>query len=1218
MDPTALATKITIWIASYLAEGGEKPTERTGNRVLDAGDELWNVIMTRLQGKPVAEGIAKELMVNPSDDDNQEAFIIQIRKVLRDDQAFADQLANLLEISQANKQGGLLDISEPVRIRNEKDINTTDSRPLASDTDRIGRVKWFDTARGFGYIMRQEGEDILFRFLAIQDTNYLNLEEGQKVGFTINGLLWGLVAFASSNRDVPRKAVFMDLIEFASNVTTFVASSLTKAARKLSDNFLGAGDELWNVIMTRFQGKPAAESVAKELTLKPEDEDNQESFNIQLRKVLKDDLAFAAQLANLLVIAQSNREAGVTNQSADKTGNNLVNTGSGAIANGQGVAAGEGGVAVGGNVLGDVLINALKIVIENRDNQHEAKLALGEYLGYIIGECGYLTQFITGPINRNLLELIDVYIPIQLDKRVPANMRLEEYLSLLEGGQPDRELAFDQEKSRPIHALEALNHHKDMVLLGKPGSGKSTFVSFIALMLARAGQGDMMALTELGEDWRFGPLLPVRITVRRFAEYLADKKSDGNAADVWDFIEVTFKESGLLPATAAVVQKIARMRGALFLFDGLDEVSQENLGPKVLNAVNMFKQTAGRNSRFLITARPYAWNAPSPLKGEYRIADLETAQIETYVDRWCQAIANLGWRTAAEAFKIQNELKKAVKRTDLNSIVQVPLLLNMIASVHTSGGHFPGDRADLYNTIVEFMIEKWNRAGTSDSTLLDELQVPGLTLRHLRETLQRIAFDTHQAGLKQASTADISEETLKRAFRKILGDSDDKARIVINYIEQRAGLLIGLGSHDFDEPRQYAFSHRTLQEYMAACHLAGYAKFGAEVATLATQSPDYWHEVLVMAARIVGEERGVAVAHRLVDHTDPEERLSRRAIEPSDFHRALLAGEQLMEIGFHKVKQDEANYKVCADVAKWLAIGIMRGEFPTERLVRAGDLLAYLGDTRFRTKFWYLPDEPLLGFVEIPAGSFLMGSDVSKDDRAKSDELPQHEVSLSRFLIARYPTTVSQFQAFVQASGYKPGDEKSLSGLPNHPVRYVNWHEALAYCEWLTETIKNSPSVPPLLLDLLRNEGWQVTLPSEAETEMAARSNDGRIYPWGDNFDETKTNTAETGIANTSAVGCFSKGASLFGLLDTCGNVWEWTRSLWGEDPKAAKVSYPYHPGTDRENLQASPDILRVMRGGSYNDGRWNARCACRFRNVPGFRFHSVGFRVALTSISSE
>ena len=97
-----------------------------------------------------------------------------------------------------------------------------------------------------------------------------------------------------------------------------------------------------------------------------------------------------------------------------------------------------------------------------------------------------------------------------------------------------------------------------------------------------------------------------------------------------------------------------------------------------------------------------------------------------------------------------------------------------------------------------------------------------------------------------------------------------------------------------------------------------------------------------------------------------------------------------------------------------------------------------------------LPVEPLLGFIEIPAGPFLMGSDKSRDTLADDDERwtktgGQGKLDLQTFYLGRHEVTVAQFKAYVEATGVKPGDARSLQGPGDHPVRYVSWHEAIAY-----------------------------------------------------------------------------------------------------------------------------------------------------------------------------
>jgi formylglycine-generating enzyme required for sulfatase activity len=234
-------------------------------------------------------------------------------------------------------------------------------------------------------------------------------------------------------------------------------------------------------------------------------------------------------------------------------------------------------------------------------------------------------------------------------------------------------------------------------------------------------------------------------------------------------------------------------------------------------------------------------------------------------------------------------------------------------------------------------------------------------------------------------------------------------------------------------------------------------------------------------------------------------------------------------------------------------------------------------------------------WVTIPAGEFWMGSSPDAP-MAFEEERPAHRLFLPEFQIARTPVTNVQYLHYVAATGAKtPGDWED--GLPpkdklNHPVVNVRWHDACAYCRWLSQ-----------------ETGKTIGLPSEAEWEKAARGDqDRRAYPWGDLFDMLECNSHEQDLGDTTPVGVFLDGASPYGCLDMAGNVWEWTHSLLGD--------YPY-PGdaqgqAQREDLNASDDKARVLRGGAFDDGHRYVRCACRSGLGPYYRSRNFGFRVVV------
>ena len=158
-----------------------------------------------------------------------------------------------------------------------------------------------------------------------------------------------------------------------------------------------------------------------------------------------------------------------------------------------------------------------------------------------------------------------------------------------------------------------------------------------------------------------------------------------------------------------------------------------------------------------------------------------------------------------------------------------------------------------------------------------------------------------------------------------------------------------------------------------------------------------------------------------------------------------------------------------------------------------------------------------LELVRVPAGEFLMGS-AAGDKVAFSDEMPQQTVYLDEYLIGKYDVTNAQYAAFAQATNRS---WSMPAGKENHPVVNVSWDDAVAFCQWASQIT-----------------GRRIQLPSEAQWEKAARSTDGRLFPWGNDEPNASRLNFNSYVGDTTPVGKYSPaGDSPYGAADMAGNV---------------------------------------------------------------------------------
>jgi formylglycine-generating enzyme required for sulfatase activity len=206
------------------------------------------------------------------------------------------------------------------------------------------------------------------------------------------------------------------------------------------------------------------------------------------------------------------------------------------------------------------------------------------------------------------------------------------------------------------------------------------------------------------------------------------------------------------------------------------------------------------------------------------------------------------------------------------------------------------------------------------------------------------------------------------------------------------------------------------------------------------------------------------------------------------------------------------------------------------------------------------PNPARLEWHTVPAGPFSMGSDLAAAFPPDQDECPRRLVEIEAFRLARDPVTNAQYAAFAEATG-----RAAPLGDGDVPVTYVSWDDACAFCAWAG-----------------------VRLPTEVEWEAAARGEDDRLWPWGDERPDASRALFGAGIGSPVPAGRYPAGASAHGLLDMAGNVWEWTASAYGGESG-----------------------FRAVRGGAFIHGANEIRCSYRHPMHEEARDHYTGFRVA-------
>ena len=767
-----------------------------------------------------------------------------------------------------------------------------------------------------------------------------------------------------------------------------------------------------------------------------------------------------------------------------------------------------------------------------------------------------------------------------------------------------------KEKFANLDVITSIYLYNRVVLLGSPGSGKSTIAKVLAsskiYKFARPNESNPKLdylNQKVGQD-----IVPIYTEIKELfsEENIPSYDKIPTASDFLSFFEKKIKGYTNSPKVWEYIKGKLANGKVIFVFDGLDEIMITERVPDALerrrDQVKSLIMSVEKNypsCKIVVTSRPAGYSGWS-LYGfsTLRMLPLNKLESEDVIESVLRLKGIPKEKNQNEVQLLSSHLTKIPQTLRQQPLFIVLLTLLYLKDVNSE---LPVRRAALLDHSIRLLMQNWSLKIENEKNIIDIL---GCSQSEILKILSSIAYKSLK--IERSIDGQIVDDNYIE--RRIILDEffehqDLKMQETLSFISERSGILTS------PAPRKYKFAHRLFAEYLAAKKLISQGDYFERLPSLLINSFQTWQEVTLLVCDILNEKGRSHDIWFLIE-----------AICQSEINKQekiWLCSKIILEEDLTPIES----------ISIQAIIGVLRNHIydtsvqgmPPEKIDDITRALSSIGDSRLG--IGVKDNVPEVAWCQINCREATVGLTdelirlidlESSEDWKFSREIPSRMLHDISFKLSYYPVTIAQFNSFIQsADGYHNDENWDSNGLNwknshnqkrtpsdeplNYPQTKVNWYEANAFCKWLSVKLNKT-----------------IRLPSEFEWEIAAKNCKESIFPWGNDFKVKNVNTYELGFHKVMAVGAFelTEKPETNRPFDLVGNIWEWCSSIV---EKSGGLLYNYDSSFDtkREDQSLGINFMRATRGGYYKAALNRSRSSYRGRDIPTIQVERQGFRIA-------